>query len=333
MKILFIILLFLCLPLFIFAETKININSALLSELDQITGVGPATAQKIIDNRPYNSLDDLLKVKGIGPATLEKIKTQGLACVNCTTVIPSLIENPVINIENTQNTLDSNLCLSCQQAGESDATEALPIIYPKGVIINEILPNPEGADEENEFIEIYNNNNFDIDLSGWKLQDQVGSQVTYIIKENSKIKAFGFLVFTRPISKISLNNSQDTLNLLFPDNKIADSISFTSAKLGQSYNLNTAKSWAWSTTLTPGVGNIITQPVTIKESSKNKGLPKPQNSDNNIINADELLADLSKPTNTLNNQNNPWFLFIITFSVAIICAIIILIIKFKIIKN
>lgn len=52
---------------------RININTATLAELDTLPGVGPKTAQLIVDGRPYGQVEDLLKVKGIGPATLEKL--------------------------------------------------------------------------------------------------------------------------------------------------------------------------------------------------------------------------------------------------------------------
>ena len=60
------------------AEAVVNVNTADASALTQFNGVGPSTAQKIIDYRTTNgaftSCSDLVKVKGIGPATLEKIK-------------------------------------------------------------------------------------------------------------------------------------------------------------------------------------------------------------------------------------------------------------------
>lgn len=60
---------------------QININSASLSELDKLDGIGEVKAQAIIEGRPYSSLEDLLNVKGIGNITLQKIKVQNLACV------------------------------------------------------------------------------------------------------------------------------------------------------------------------------------------------------------------------------------------------------------
>lgn len=64
------------------SEGQIDINTASLSELDLIKGVGPSTAEEIINSRPFNSVDDLIDVKYIGESRLADIKEQDLACVD-----------------------------------------------------------------------------------------------------------------------------------------------------------------------------------------------------------------------------------------------------------
>jgi competence protein ComEA len=59
-------------------DGKININVASLSTLQELSGVGPAIAGRIVDYRetkgPYKTIADIKNVKGIGEKTYEKLK-------------------------------------------------------------------------------------------------------------------------------------------------------------------------------------------------------------------------------------------------------------------
>ena len=56
----------------------ININTANSEELQQVPGIGPATAEKILQMRKsygaFKSVDDLLSIRGIGKKRLEKMR-------------------------------------------------------------------------------------------------------------------------------------------------------------------------------------------------------------------------------------------------------------------
>jgi competence protein ComEA len=56
----------------------ISLSSATVEELDELPGVGPITAQKIVDYRdehgPFASVDDLDAVPGVGPTRIEQLR-------------------------------------------------------------------------------------------------------------------------------------------------------------------------------------------------------------------------------------------------------------------
>ena len=60
------------------AAARVNINTAGVSELDGLPGIGPVLAQRIIDwrtaNGPFTSPEDLLQVSGIGQTTLDGLR-------------------------------------------------------------------------------------------------------------------------------------------------------------------------------------------------------------------------------------------------------------------
>lgn len=59
-------------------DMRIDLNRALMAELELLPGVGQNLARRIIEAREaaggFRSLDELLDVPGIGPATLEGLR-------------------------------------------------------------------------------------------------------------------------------------------------------------------------------------------------------------------------------------------------------------------
>jgi competence ComEA-like helix-hairpin-helix protein len=59
-------------------EKPVNINTASSAQLQEVPGIGPATAEKILQMRKsygaFKSVDDLLAIRGLGPKRLEKMR-------------------------------------------------------------------------------------------------------------------------------------------------------------------------------------------------------------------------------------------------------------------
>ncbi len=60
------------------APAKVSLAVATVDDLDELPGIGPVTAQKIVDWRtahgPFQSVDELDDVPGIGPARIEQLR-------------------------------------------------------------------------------------------------------------------------------------------------------------------------------------------------------------------------------------------------------------------
>lgn len=200
-------------------------------------------------------------------------------------------------------------------------------VYPGGILINEILPSPTGPDETEEWIEIFNQNNFGVNLTNWKITDTIGGKTTYTFPEGTEISSQVFLLLVRPTTKITLNNDGDGLSLIRPDGEIVETINYPKAPRGQSFN-RSDKEWSWSVTLTPRATNILSPVETSKIAEE--GL---EQAETNLSGPKISLAEkegLASLTTKSLNLSKSSFVFLVAPILAIFSGTLILIIKKKI---
>ncbi|KPJ71668.1 hypothetical protein AMJ50_00835 [Parcubacteria bacterium DG_74_3] len=199
--------------------------------------------------------------------------------------------------------------------------------YPEGVLFNELLPSPLGSDAEEEWIEIFNQNNFEVNLYSWQIVDVVGRTNTYIFSEETLIAPQSFLVLSRPTTKITLNNSGDGLRLFNPNKELLDEVNYERAFPEQSYNLIDAE-WIWSSVLTPGSANTTDLPASGAEIELEEREFFPDNGSHET-GVQKNLATISEQ---VPKPKNFFSIFLIAFSLAILSSVGIVILKKKVEK-
>ncbi|MFA6410761.1 MAG: lamin tail domain-containing protein [Candidatus Buchananbacteria bacterium] len=127
--------------------------------------------------------------------------------------------------------------------------EKLPIIF-----ISEFLPSPAKEGNQQEFIEIFNQENYAVDLAGFQLDDAEKGSQPYTIPENTVIQPGQYLAFLKDQTKIALNNDSDSVRLLSPTGQVLDAVSYQSSQAGVSYVLD--QDFTWQQTQTPTTGEI-----------------------------------------------------------------------------
>jgi len=222
--------------------------------------------------------------------------------------------------ENTLVMLDTGDNLSDFYITASQTPAKLPALevddsqdtinYPS-ITITELYPNPpsEQSESSDEFIELYNPNNFDVDLNGWLIKDASGK--IFIVK-NKTIIANSYLVFSSAESRISLNNTGDAIRLVSPSGQLIDETAdYGEAKEGLSWAV-VDNSWNWTVIPTPGttssaiyVENIVKSigqtPAIKKATAKKASTAKPKASKDKKASATKV-ASSAKNKDTNNDE-------------------------------
>lgn len=206
---------------------------------------------------------------------------------------------------------DGNIINGTPKAKNSQKEEN----YSSFLIINEILPSSEGPDSQNEWIEIKNTGEKKINLLDWSIRDKKGTISTCSFPETF-ILPQEFLILSRPESNITLNNSEDCLELIQPNKKIISSVCYVSAPIGESYSFINSD-WLW-TEPSPNKTNII------PKKDKDKSLEKPKTeiieikNNNQSINNQQTQEKIKNDNQIAKNNTND---FITIFLIAILSSL------------
>lgn len=207
---------------------------------------------------------------------------------------------------------------TAQASTQLDAPKTELQNYPY-IFISEFLPNPEGSDTENEFIELYSGESYPINLKGYQLADGAGK---YTFKTDAIIKPSQYLALMRKEIKIALNNDRDEIKLIAPDGTIMDYVTYDKPLEGNSFILNDSMQWEMTNTPTPGEINIASN---IKD--------EPQELEPAI--ASGVLGQkvtTEQPTEPSQNINRMWYA-IIAASFVVILFVVSLVNKKKLQKK
>lgn len=124
-----------------------------------------------------------------------------------------------------------------------------------GILFSEVLPNPDGADTQNEFIELYNPTALPVSLQECKLQldDSI-----YTLSSSASIPSGSYLLLYSHESGISLpNTAGGTMHLLSSAGELRDSVIYPPSLDMDVAWMRTEDGWKLTYTPTPGFPNIL----------------------------------------------------------------------------
>ncbi|MBT4209696.1 MAG: PKD domain-containing protein [Candidatus Komeilibacteria bacterium] len=160
----------------------------------------------------------------------------------------------------TEFTLDINQIEEILEDSPETEIEEIDIVdlAEDDLIISEFIPNPEGSDD-NEWIELYNATDRDINLYAWQLDDQDGGSKPYQFSTSTIILTKKYLLLNRKDTKITLNNSSDSVRLLDHEDNIYQEITYEKIPEGKSYAWDSENNEWTINEPSPGIENIFVQ--------------------------------------------------------------------------
>ncbi len=138
--------------------------------------------------------------------------------------------------------------------------------------ISELFVDPQSplSDTNDEFIEIYNSGSETVNLEGYVLQ----TGLTYnhsMVLSTLQIAPGQYIALPSSETKLSLSNSGSRARIVGPSGRVIfETPAYESAKTGQSFSIDSTGNWQWTSHVTPGASNVISQPVVTTKPSTTK---------------------------------------------------------------
>ena len=124
-------------------------------------------------------------------------------------------------------------------------------VGPGEIYINKFLADPAGDDSQGEWIELCSGREMDIDLIGFKLDDEEGGSSPYGL-DDYVLGGLSCILVMRIESGIALNNNEDKVRLIDSQGNLIDEVSYTGAKSGLVYS-RMEEGWEWLGQVDEGV--------------------------------------------------------------------------------
>ncbi len=170
---------------------------------------------------------------------------------------PTLSPTPVLATALPTPNLDAVLPTPAvsPSAAVAPTSSPSPMLYrtpePGGIIISELMPNPEGTDSDNEWVELKNVTDTTLLLTGLRIVRASGATVLSI-SDASMVEPGEYVAYQ--ISG-SLLNGGDTLQLLF-NGALLDEVSYSNAPDGESWIRVSDAEGEWSDHPTQNAPNL-----------------------------------------------------------------------------
>lgn len=234
----------------------------------------PSSSNAFLQRLPTDGGNNPL-VKSPGGGSWQTIQPDDNNACNLTTLSGSAIPTPsglgqlLPPVEPTASIVSLSPAAQSSIAPATIPASDIGLMAPQ---VTELLPNPVGTgnDSTDEYIELYNSNASNFDLSGFVLQSGITTTHNYTFPGGTSLPAHSFKAFYANTTDLSLSNTSGLVKLLDPlGNSLSATDVYASAKDGQAWALAKGK-WYWTSEATPNKSNVIKQITSTKKTSATK---------------------------------------------------------------